>query len=146
VVGVQSNPRKSGMAFRLASVTCHLGRSGEPIGVSVRMPRGADRAGRTGTAAVKIGCASTANCGNNVRMLVRRECPDDIDAIRTVTCRAFDGMPYSSSSESRLVDALRSDPGWIPALSLVADVDRAVVGHVVCTRGTVAGRPSGSGR
>jgi putative acetyltransferase len=76
------------------------------------------------------------------RMLIRRECPDDVDAIRTVTTRAFDGMPYSSGSEPRLVDALRSDPGWIPALSLVAEVDRAVVGHVVCTRATVAGRPA----
>jgi putative acetyltransferase len=74
-------------------------------------------------------------------MLVRRERPDDIDAIRTVTTRAFDGMPYSSGSEPRLVDALRSDRGWIPALSLVVEVDRAVVGYVVCTRATLSGRP-----
>jgi putative acetyltransferase len=77
----------------------------------------------------------------HVRMLIRRECSDDVDAIRTVTTRAFDGMPYSSGSEPRLVDALRSDRAWIPALSLVAEVDRAVVGHVVCTRATVSGRP-----
>jgi putative acetyltransferase len=76
------------------------------------------------------------------RMLIRRECPHDVDAIRTVTTRAFDGMPYSNGSEPRLVDALRSDRGWIPALSLVAEVDRAVVGHVVCTRATVSGRPA----
>jgi putative acetyltransferase len=76
------------------------------------------------------------------RMLIRRECPDDVDAIRTLTTRAFDGMPYSSGSEPRLVDALRSDRGWIPALSLVAALDYAVVGHVVCTRATLSGRPS----
>ena len=78
-------------------------------------------------------------------MLIRRECPDDVDAIRTVTTRAFDGMPYSSGSEARLVDALRSDRGWIPALSLVAEVDGAVVGHVVCTRATLSGRPAALG-
>jgi putative acetyltransferase len=77
----------------------------------------------------------------HVRMLIRRERPDDVDAIRTVTTRAYDGMPYSNGSEPRLVDALRSDRGWIPALSLVAEVDRAVVGHVACTRATVSGRP-----
>lgn len=76
------------------------------------------------------------------RMLIRRECSADVDAIRTVTTRAFDGMPYSNGSEPRLVDALRADRGWIPALSLVAEVDGAVVGHVVCTRATVAGQPS----
>jgi len=74
-------------------------------------------------------------------MLIRRESPADVDAIRTVTTRAFDGKPYSNGSEPRLVDALRSDPGWIPALSLVAEVDRAVVGHGVCTRATISGRP-----
>jgi putative acetyltransferase len=75
-------------------------------------------------------------------MLIRRERPEDVSAIRTVTTRAFDGMPYSSGSEPRLVDALRSDCSWIPALSLVAEVESAVVGHVVCTRATVSGRPS----
>ena len=80
-------------------------------------------------------------------MLIRREYPDDVDTIRTVTTRAFDGMPYSNGSEAPLVDALRSDRGWIPALSLVAEVDCTVVGHVVCTRATIAGgRPSASGR
>jgi putative acetyltransferase len=73
-------------------------------------------------------------------MLIRRECSDDIEAIRTVTTRAFDGRPHSNGSEPRLVDALRSDPGWIPTLSLVAELDGTVVGHVVCTRATISGR------
>ena len=83
-----------------------------------------------------------AKLRQNGRMLIRREHPDDVDAIRTVTTSAFDGMQYSSGSEARLVDALRSDRGWIPALSLVAEVDGAVVGHVVCTRATISGRPA----
>ena len=79
---------------------------------------------------------------HHVQMLVRRECPDDVDAIRTVTTRAFDGMAYSSGSEPQLVEALRSDRGWIPALSLVAEVDGVVVGHVACTRATIFGQPA----
>jgi putative acetyltransferase len=75
-------------------------------------------------------------------MILRREVPDDIDSIRAVTARAFAGRPFSNGSEARLVDELRGDPAWIPQLSLVAVDDSVVVGHVVCTRATIAGRPA----
>ncbi|MFI6096764.1 GNAT family N-acetyltransferase [Lentzea sp. NPDC051213] len=62
-------------------------------------------------------------------MLIRRETPADIDAIRAVTDLAFKHGP-----EAGLIDELRADEGWIPELSLVAD---GVIGHVVCTRGYI---------
>ncbi|MBQ1032650.1 GNAT family N-acetyltransferase [Micromonospora parva] len=75
-------------------------------------------------------------------MLIRRETPADVDAIRAVHSAAFakadggDGVPV----EATLVDALRVDEGWLPAYSLVAvDSDGQVVGHVVATRGLVGG-------
>ncbi|WNV90020.1 N-acetyltransferase [Umezawaea sp. Da 62-37] len=71
-------------------------------------------------------------------MLVRREVPGDVDAIRAVTEAAFAARP---GGEAQLVDRLRADPGWIPALSLVAVVAGSVVGHVVCTRATLSGEP-----
>jgi putative acetyltransferase len=44
--------------------------------------------------------------------------------------------------EAPLVDWLRASPAWIPELSLVAvDLGGDVVGHVVCTRGTVGAAP-----
>ncbi|RDI32928.1 putative acetyltransferase [Lentzea flaviverrucosa] len=67
-------------------------------------------------------------------MLIRRETPADIDAIRTVTNLAFKDGP-----EAPLIDWLRGDEGWIPELSLVAD---GVLGHVVCTRGYVGEVPA----
>ncbi|MER7442622.1 GNAT family N-acetyltransferase [Micromonospora avicenniae] len=77
-------------------------------------------------------------------MLVKRETAADIEAIRAVHAAAFakpDG-PETIPVEATLVDALRADDAWLPALSLVAtDPDGRVVGHVVCTRGWVAGRP-----
>ncbi|MFD9737518.1 GNAT family N-acetyltransferase [Umezawaea sp. NPDC059074] len=72
-------------------------------------------------------------------MLIRREVPADVDAIRTVTEAAFAARP---AGEERLVDWLRADEGWLPALSLVAVADGVVVGHVVCTRATVDGAPA----
>ena len=40
-------------------------------------------------------------------------------------------------AEALLLDALRACDGWLPALSIVAEVDGAVVGHAVTTRGFV---------
>lgn len=82
-------------------------------------------------------------------MLVRRELPDDVDAIRAVTAAAFRTAAHSAPpvepggdpGEATLVSWLRADPGWVPELSLVAVVDGAVVGHVVCTRAHVDDGP-----
>ncbi len=68
-------------------------------------------------------------------MLVRREVPADVGSIDEVHRQAFDG-----SVEAGLVHALRADPGWVPALSLVAeDAGGRVVGHTVCTEGSLDG-------
>lgn len=71
-------------------------------------------------------------------MIVRRERPGDIAATRAVQAAAFP-IPDGADEpvEAGLLDQLREDEGWIEALSLVAEVDGEVVGHVVCTRGTV---------
>lgn len=71
-------------------------------------------------------------------MIVRRERPGDIAATRAVQAAAFP-IPDGADEpvEAGLLDQLREDEGWIDGLSLVAEVDGEVVGHVVCTRGTV---------
>lgn len=90
-------------------------------------------------------------------MIVRRELPADVDAVREVLAAAF-ARPGSAGPpvEVALLDALRTDPGWLPRFSLVAvaggtdttatvagsAVGGAVVGHVVCTRGDLAGTPA----
>lgn len=71
-------------------------------------------------------------------MIVRRERPGDLAATRAVQAAAFP-IPDGADEpvEAGLLDQLREDEGWIDGLSLVAEVDGEVVGHVVCTRGTV---------
>jgi putative acetyltransferase len=59
---------------------------------------------------------------------VREEQPADRAAVRRVEEAAF-GRP----DEADIVDTLRSDPAW--ALSLVAEVDGSIVGHLLFSRG-----------
>lgn len=75
------------------------------------------------------------------RMLIRRETTADHAAIRRVHAAAFadPDAPQRVPVEVGLVDALREDGSWLPALSLVAEREGEVVGHVVCTRAHVEG-------
>lgn len=78
-------------------------------------------------------------------MLIRRETPADIDAVRAVHTAAFAPFapPGGTPVEPGLVDALRADEGWLPRLSLVAEgPDGEIAGHVVCTRGRVDDVPA----
>jgi putative acetyltransferase len=64
--------------------------------------------------------------------MIRPEEPRDLDAIRAVHLAAF-----GQSAEADLVDALR--PGTV---SLVAEIDGAVVGHVLFSPVEVGGSPA----
>lgn len=65
---------------------------------------------------------------------IRRETSRDHNAVRDVTRRAFEGMAFSDQTEHRLVDRLRRSPYFVPELSLVAEVDGQIVGHILFTK------------
>ncbi|MBU3060763.1 N-acetyltransferase [Nocardia sp. NEAU-G5] len=87
-------------------------------------------------------------------MLIRRERPGDIPAIDAVHRAAF-ALEYANGTDPRpevpdasadppevaLVHRLRSDSGWMPTLSLVAQDHERVVGHVCLTRAGVGPFP-----
>jgi putative acetyltransferase len=60
------------------------------------------------------------------RWPIRAERPDDHEAIATVVEEAF-----GSKTEARLVERIRSSPNFVPELSLVAEIDHQIVGHVM---------------
>lgn len=57
---------------------------------------------------------------------IRAERPEDQRAIFAVVEAAF-----GSAIEARLVDLIRDSPNFVPELSLVAEVDGSIVGHVM---------------
>ncbi|MBA3488473.1 MAG: N-acetyltransferase [Longispora sp.] len=80
-------------------------------------------------------------------MFIRRERSDDDAAVGAVLAMAFATAQEAERTvpvEVGLVKELRADEGWLPALSLVAvqPGDSEVIGHVVCTRGSVDGSPA----
>jgi putative acetyltransferase len=77
-------------------------------------------------------------------VLIRQESAADVGASRRIQWAAFDrpGLAPDPPVEVTLLDALRASDAWIPELSLVAERDRELVGHVVCTRAHVGARPA----
>jgi putative acetyltransferase len=77
-------------------------------------------------------------------VLIRRERPDDATLVDAVHRAAFDvpELARTAAPEARLVAELRNDGSVVPELSLVAEIDGDIIGHVVCSRATIDGRPS----
>ena len=67
---------------------------------------------------------------------IRPETPADVPAIRALTESAFRDMPHSDGDEHELVDHLRLDGDLI--LSLVAEAENAVIGHIAFSPVTIS--------
>lgn len=69
-------------------------------------------------------------------MIIRAETDGDVAAIADVTVAAFRNQPYSHQTEHFIVNALRA--GKALTISLVAEVDGHVVGHIAFSPVTVS--------
>ena len=74
-------------------------------------------------------------------MIVRTERAGDIDAIRSLTETAFKAAPHADGTEHVIIDRLRAAGAL--TLSLVAEADGAVVGHVAFSPVTVSDGSAG---
>ena len=74
-------------------------------------------------------------------MIIRLEIPNDHDSIREILIAAFADHPYSHQTEHLIVEALRADDAL--TVSLVAEVDGAVVGQIAFSPVTIGGKDCG---
>ncbi|MFN8662328.1 MAG: N-acetyltransferase [Thermomicrobiales bacterium] len=72
-------------------------------------------------------------------MIIRPESPADATAIHALTAAAFAGKPYSDGTEPYVIDALRADGAL--AISLVAEEQGEIVGHVAFSLVSIADEP-----
>jgi putative acetyltransferase len=79
----------------------------------------------------------------NRNLVLRREQPADREPTRRLHDAAF-GVPAGSrhSLETRILDRLRADGDVLDTLTLVADLQGEVLGHVVCSRARMGEGPS----
>ncbi|WP_175684503.1 GNAT family N-acetyltransferase [Burkholderia anthina] len=73
---------------------------------------------------------------------LRDERASDVDAIGRVIVAAFADEPQHGQFERRIVDALRADGAL--GVSLVAERDGRIVGHVAFSPVAIGGEPAGS--
>lgn len=66
-------------------------------------------------------------------MRIRRETETDREAVEGLVFRAFDLPNHDGREEAALVRALRQSREYLPALSLVAEVDGTLAGHILFT-------------
>ena len=74
-------------------------------------------------------------------MIVRNERNGDIGAITEITIAAFRNHPMSSHTEQFIINALRADGAL--TVSLVAEIDGQVVGHIAFSPVTVSDGTTG---
>lgn len=70
-------------------------------------------------------------------MNIRKERPQDYSEIYAVIKNAFESAEHADGNEHDLVNALRKGDACIPELSLVAEEDGKIVGHIMFTRAHV---------
>lgn len=71
-------------------------------------------------------------------MIIRQEKARDYAAVHQVVEAAFRNVSESDGSEPALVDSLRQCDAFVPELSLVAEADDVIVGHILLTEIIIA--------
>ena len=71
------------------------------------------------------------------QILIRQESPHEYGAVNDLIREAFASAQHSDGTEQDLAAALRLGTAFLPQLSLVAEVDGVVAGHILFTRGHV---------
>ena len=69
--------------------------------------------------------------------MTRVERPADASRITDIVQRAYAAVAYSDHREHLMIDRLRQTDGFVPALSLLAEIKDKAVGHVLLTKASI---------
>ncbi len=69
-----------------------------------------------------------------MEITIRQEKPDDYEAVSDLIERAFEFEKLSDHKEQFLVKRLRKSNDFIPELSVIAEIGKIIVGHILLTR------------
>lgn len=69
-----------------------------------------------------------------MKITIRQEEPEDFKEVFTVIEKAFEPLQFSDHKEQFLVERLRKSNAFIPELSLVAEIENKIVGHILLTK------------
>lgn len=67
-------------------------------------------------------------------MIIRQERSKDFPSVYALVKAAFESAEHADGNEQDLVNALRKSDSYIPELSLIAEVDGKIVGHIMFTK------------
>ena len=70
-------------------------------------------------------------------MIIRQEHNKEFHSIYALVKAAFESAEHADGNEPDLVNALRKSDSYIPELSLVAEIDGKIVGHIMFTKANV---------
>lgn len=71
---------------------------------------------------------------NDAKIVVRSETAEDYAEIESLVKEAFASAEHSDGDEHNLIDRIRQTEDYIPQLSLVAEMNGAIVGYIMFSR------------
>ena len=69
-----------------------------------------------------------------MEVIIRKERLEDYNAVTNLIEKAFENVQMSDHREHFLVERLRKSDAFIPELSIVAETEEKVVGHILLTK------------
>ena len=78
--------------------------------------------------------SSSLITGAVMQVQIRQEDPSDHQAVFDLIAKAFKTAEFADGREQFLVRKLRTSPSFIPELSLVAETEGKIVGHILVTK------------
>ncbi len=68
-----------------------------------------------------------------MKIVIRQETPTDFPFVFVLIKEAFKNEPFSDFTEQFLVERLRKSATFIPELSMVAELEGEIIGHIILT-------------